>query len=556
MIQLWIVLSVAIGSSVTNAVEVSTSSGTIRGTVLKSRLGDEFYAFRGIRYAKSPVGELRFKNPQPVEPWKPNVFDATTDGPQCPQQPFNSTDNSEDCLRLNVYSKSLKANTLKPVVVYIHPGAFYVFSALSKSFAGPEFLMDRDIVLVTINYRLGALGFLATGTSDAPGNAGLKDQVLALRWVKDHIRNFGGNPNSVTLLGYSAGSVSVGFHMMSPMSRGLFHRGIAMSASPIPLEKFPENQLDLAKKQAELVKCPTNNLDAMMKCLRTTPAEEFVKTFLDLYNLGYYMLQVLEKDHGQERFLIENPTEVYQEGRFQKTPLIIGMTKDEFVRIAKFMLEDKELTRKFNSEWEIQAPIILKYERNTQKSKYISTVLKSEYLKNQTLSSDIPFEPFGKLFSDAIIGFPVHRFAHLAARYVPVYYYRYSYRGRFSDFLYPGDTAYGSVHHDDLWYLLHNSFISPIYSKIDPEDKTVERLTRIVAQFATTGNPNNPKDDYLKNMNWKPLDLKKENFLEIGDELVMKERLFLERFDIWKRLFPLEWKGLQCNGQSIDYPEV
>lgn len=549
-------MSFAIISWPANAVEVSTSLGAIRGVVLKSRLGEDFHAFRGIRYGKPPVGDLRFKNPQPVDGWKPKVFDATTDGPQCPQEPFNSTDNSEDCLRLNVYSKNLNSKVLKPVVVYIHPGAFYVFSALSKSFAGPEFLMDRDIVLVTIGYRLGALGFLATGTPDAPGNAGLKDQVLALRWVKEHIRNFGGDPNSVTLLGYSAGSVSVGFHMMSPMSKGLFHRGIAMSASPIPHEKYPENQLDLAKKQAELVNCPSANLNEMMKCLRKTPAEEFVKTFLDLYNLGYYMLQVIEKDQGQERFLIEDPTEAYQEGRFQRTPLIVGMTKDEFVRIAKFMLEDKNLTKKFNEEWEIQAPIILKYERNTPKSKYVSTVLRSEYLQNQTLSADIPFEPFGKLFSDAIIGFPVHRFAHLAARYVPVYYYRYSYKGRFSDFLYPGDTAYGSVHHDDLWYLLHNTYISPIYKKTDPEDKTVERLTRIVSQFAKTGNPNNQMDDYLKNVDWKPLDLKKENFLEIGEELVMNERLFLERFDIWKRLYPLEWKGQKCNSESLDYPEV
>lgn len=109
----------------------------------------------------------------------------------------------------------------KPVIVYIHPGGFYSVSGQSKNFAGPQNLMDQDIVLVTINYRLGTLGFLSTGTKDYPGNAGLKDQVMALRWVKLHIANFGGDPSSVTLMGYSAGGMSVSLHMVSPMSKGI-----------------------------------------------------------------------------------------------------------------------------------------------------------------------------------------------------------------------------------------------------------------------------------------------------------------------------------------------
>lgn len=138
----------------------------------------------------------------------------------CPQPNDDESDISEDCLRLNVYTRELPPGSRKPVLVYIHPGGYYGVSGQSKNYAGPHYLMDRDIVLVTMNYRLGSLGFLSTGTEDSPGNNGLKDQVIALRWVRNHISKFGGDPNTVTLMGYSAGAMSVTLHMVSPMSKG------------------------------------------------------------------------------------------------------------------------------------------------------------------------------------------------------------------------------------------------------------------------------------------------------------------------------------------------
>lgn len=154
----------------------------------------------------------------PVKPWN-GTFDAVSDSPKCPQPVKSAAEISEDCLRLNVYTKNVSIAALKPVIVFIHSGGFYESSGRSDEF-GPQYLIRRDIVLVTINYRLAALGFLSTGTKEAPGNNGLKDQVLALRWVKAHIQLFGGNPNSITLMGYSAGAMSVTLHMVSPMSKG------------------------------------------------------------------------------------------------------------------------------------------------------------------------------------------------------------------------------------------------------------------------------------------------------------------------------------------------
>lgn len=161
--------------------------------------------------------QIAFQPPKPIDPWN-GTFDATTDGPMCPQPTLNATDVSEDCLRLNVYSRALSPTASRPVIVYIHPGGFYLLSGQSYNYAGPQNLMDRNIVLVTINYRLGSLGFLSTGTKEAPGNNGFKDQVIALRWIRSNIAKFGGDPNSVTIMGYSG--ISVSLHMVSPMSRG------------------------------------------------------------------------------------------------------------------------------------------------------------------------------------------------------------------------------------------------------------------------------------------------------------------------------------------------
>lgn len=188
----------------------------------------------------------------------------------CPQPNKNISDVSEDCLRLNIYTRQLPTTTRKPVIVYIHPGGFYAYSGQSKNFAGPQTLMDRNIVLVTLNYRLGTLGFLSTGTKESPGNNGLKDQVIALRWIKDHISKFGGDPNSITIMGYSAGAISVTLHMVSPMSRGLFHKAIVMSGSATAQWKVPYDQIELAQKQARLLNCSDNNTIAnIIDCLRT-----------------------------------------------------------------------------------------------------------------------------------------------------------------------------------------------------------------------------------------------------------------------------------------------
>lgn len=203
----------------------------------------------------------------PKKPWN-GTYDATEDGPICVQFTRDPSEMSEDCLHLNVYTRNVSPAKRRAVIVYLHAGGYYESSSQSKTVAGAEHIMDRDIVFVTINYRLGILGFLSTGTKEAPGNNGLKDQVQALKWVRENIDKFGGDPNAVTIMGYSAGGMSITLHLVSPMSQGLFHRAIIMSGSAISQWEIPTHQMDLAKKQVRLLNCSDQSVESIMDCLR------------------------------------------------------------------------------------------------------------------------------------------------------------------------------------------------------------------------------------------------------------------------------------------------
>lgn len=219
------------------ASEIDTRSGRL--------VGDEVlgvHRFLGIPYARPPVGELRFRGPAPPRPWK-GVRDARTPGPT-PMQigvPFFRSLNpgvgrqSEDCLYLNVWTPGLDG-TKRPVLVWIHGGGFLVGSGSTPIYDGETLARRGDIVVVTLNYRLGALGhvhlkdILGEDFKDA-ANAGLKDQVAALQWVREHIDRFGGDPELVTVAGQSAGAMSVGGLLGAPTARALFKRAILMSGA-------------------------------------------------------------------------------------------------------------------------------------------------------------------------------------------------------------------------------------------------------------------------------------------------------------------------------------
>ncbi|XP_034666710.1 venom carboxylesterase-6 [Drosophila subobscura] len=529
---------------------ITTALGKIRGTILPSQSGRNFFAFRGIPYAKAPVERLRFKAPEPVEQWY-DVFDATFDGPKCPQPGLVSDDVSEDCLRLNVYTKELpnesQPNVRRPVIVFIHPGGFYSLSGQSKNFAGPQYFMDRNLVLVTFNYRLGSLGFLATGTKEAPGNMGLKDQVQLLRWIKLHISRFGGDPNVVTLLGYGAGAMAVTLHMVSPMSRGLFHRAIVMSGAATGQWTLPEHQMEVAMRQATLLNCHTDNTTEMIDCMRGKHYLEYANSLPRMFDFGrnnplILWKPVVEPDFGQERFLVESPVQSYQNDDFMKVPVITGMTKDEFVGPALSILQSPSLLSTLNANFETLAPIFFLFNESNPRAGNISLELREHYFQQEPIDANRSLAALSSLYSDALTGFGIHRFVHLAARSTKVYYYRFAYQGGRSHIYYPEDAPYGVVHHDDLMYLFVEPSISRMFTEDDDEFRMVDIMVRMFSAFAYKGDPNKPTDSALRDIRWRPFSFKKRYYLDIGDQLILHENLNSDRYEIWKRLFPLNWR--------------
>lgn len=193
---------------------VTTSGGQVQGIQLSTGiLQPNYFAFKGIPYAEPPVGNLRWRNPVPHRGWS-GVRDAAEHGEHCPHLGWFGLDvgGEEDCLFLNVYSSSLTG--ARAVMVWIHGGSFSSGSGDSWVY-GPDFLVNDGVVVVTMNYRLGTLGFLGTGDGVAQGNYGMKDMVEALRWVRTNIAAFGGNPNAVTVFGESSGSASVSWRKLS-----------------------------------------------------------------------------------------------------------------------------------------------------------------------------------------------------------------------------------------------------------------------------------------------------------------------------------------------------
>lgn len=256
-----------------NSVLVNTRNGDIKGTVENGIL-----VWKGIPYAQPPVGALRYKNPQAVKPWN-GVLDATEFKTVCPQYDGLLTygeKKNEDCLFLNIWSPAADGKK-RPVMFWIHGGGFMSGSGSSDMYDGATLAKKGDVVIVTINYRLGPFGLLyfkdiAKHGEVFDNNLAIKDQIMALRWVHDNIASFGGDPNSVTIFGESAGARSVLALMGAPDAQGLFNRAIAQSATP-NFSWTPKEATRVTQAFLEVLGIPLDSLEK----LRDIPADTLVQ---------------------------------------------------------------------------------------------------------------------------------------------------------------------------------------------------------------------------------------------------------------------------------------
>jgi para-nitrobenzyl esterase len=440
---------------------VKTEQGKAHGKTIND---GKVRAFLGLPYAAAPVGDLRWKTPQPPLKWK-GERDATAFGARCAQNHvfddmvFMDSGPSEDCLFLNVYAPAgAKGNSKLPVMFWIHGGGYEAGASSEPRHSG-DFLPLRGVVLVTINYRLGVFGFLATPElakegNGAAGNYGVFDMVAALQWVRANIGKFGGDPGNVTIFGESSGSYAVSSLMASPLARGLFVKAIGESGAAFE-NLLPDDSLEAqeAKDGEWMASLGVKSL----KELRAVPTARI----LDAAK-GIHFASVIDG-----HILTEPVTTTYAAGRQAHVPLLAGWNRDEGSFAAAVMTPEKWKTQAAKNFNERAPEFLTLYPGGTDE---------------QATRSAIDYA------GDGFIAFDTWKWieAHVKTGDSPVYRYRFDLAALPSKY-HPAAFAF---HSDDIEYVFGTLDTRP-GETVRPEDRKLsDQMMGYWTNFAKTGDPN------------------------------------------------------------------
>jgi para-nitrobenzyl esterase len=383
---------------------VESAYGKLQGEQI-----DGVFAWKGVPFAKPPVGSLRFRAPELPDSWE-GIRDATSFSPVAPQtqreiMEFFGNDVSnmnEDCLYLNVWSPGAD-NKKRPVMVWIHGGAFVSGSGSSSWYDGASFAAQGDVVVVTINYRLGILGFLHLGEIGGAeyatsGNCGILDQVAALKWVQDNIAAFGGDPNNVTVFGESAGAMSIGVLLGFPSAQGLFHKAILQSGAAANVHSAATATKVAGHLLAALQVEQTN-----LSKLEELPVEQLIQAsdLVPAMSLGPVIDGISLPRH---------PEEAVADGSVKDVSILIGTNKDEYNIFSVFDPEWKnadetKVTKLFEKTFGPLVPVI-----------------------SNTLAANKPLsqELFNKILTTSIFTYPAQKLSELQVKQgAPVWMYRF-----------------------------------------------------------------------------------------------------------------------------------
>ncbi|XP_076087654.1 pyrethroid hydrolase Ces2e-like [Mytilus galloprovincialis] len=470
-----------------------TEYGKVKGVLEHVQHGKVIEKFLGIPYAQPPIGKLRFEAPIPPHGWGSEILRTENFGPACPQGAggmeyiklhhpgFDLS--SEDCLYLNVYvPKIVNHNSRMPVLVFIHGGSY--FNGMGGMFEG-SFLAIEGIIVVTVNYRLGALGFLSTGDSNIPGNYGMLDQVAALKWVKQNIGHFDGDPDRITIDGHSAGGCSVGLLMISPLTKGLFRNVIIQSGSPLAhwavrqRPSLPDVYYNIFTSAFD---CLSNNTFTVKQCLQSVTADEiFRKTSGGHASSPRISPQFTPVVDGY--FLPKHPRELLIEGDFYVDNVMTGATKDEGLVAANHL--NYTLAADLHGLDQLLTLIHCIRGDLPRLPGIVDTVLEVYASWPFDTSDENVRQIFSEIIGDHFITAPTHDLAEaLVKRNSTVYLYNFEYRSEFQR------KEEGVVHGSEIFYLCGFPMTGhPTFLYGEKDRKTAKMLMHLWANFVKNGLP-------------------------------------------------------------------
>jgi para-nitrobenzyl esterase len=491
-----------------------SSNDTIRveGGLISGTAADGVRSFKGIPFAAPPTGDLRWKPPQPVIAWD-GVRDGSAFGPDCPQAPYPQASpyysqprkQSEDCLYLNVWTAA-KAGEKRPVMVWIHGGALTRGSGATRTYDGTAFA-KKGVVLVTVNYRLGPLGYLAHAdlTAESPqhssGNYGVLDQIAALKWVQKNIAAFGGDTSRVTIFGESAGSWSVNALVASPLAKGLFHRAIGQSGGSFgPMTKLKEDRDKLPSAEKVGAAFARAAGADSISALRALPAEKII----DLFNNDPEGKKFRTSPNVDGWVLPDEIRNIFAQGKQNDVPVIVGSNANEMTTLTT----------------PASLPKTMEEYRKRVESQYGEVTKEFEPLYPVKSDADVTAAYLGSL-RDSSFTLPMRTWARLTAT------------GRSKAYLYffshvppnPNSKYLGAYHAGEIAYVFNN--LNRQNTALQEADyKLAEMMSSYWVNFATTANPNGkglPR--------WTPYDRKAEAYLDFGDPVQLRNHLLKEQLD-------------------------
>ncbi|XP_053614928.1 juvenile hormone esterase-like [Plodia interpunctella] len=524
-----------------DVMNVQLENCTIVGRKLYTIFENKPYAvFWDIPYGQPPIGILRFKSPKATQGCVKGTSDHTTlNIKTCPRQL------DEDCLHLSIHMPISHEQTLNSVLVWLHED--------SKQH-GPDFLIDEDIIVVTISYRTSIFGFLNTEDEFAQGNMGAKDILLALKWIRDKISYFNGDSSKVTVVGSEKSAVLVASLLLSPAAEDLFSRVIIHGGSALSPADYRNYNFDVVNKLYWKLNGPFEKLNRtrLYELLANASVDTLISASQDLFDSTEVRdSQRLINTFGptvektKPSFMSKPPTTVYKRKlNNNNVAVMMGYTTlDSLYKLHGFE-KNRKLLKNLNYNFQYVLPFEgSKDEFLSKRYKKIRRSIMDFYFVNGTIGEG-SLRRYAKYVSDQVI-YPVFRQARLQAEVSPdiVYLYRFSFKGAFNvvwDITVPGLEWRGATAGDEICYLFKCKSVNGAYNStgVSNERHFIKKIARLLANFAKFGNPTPHKqDDLLENLEWSPLENHKvTRVLSLARKLKMVNFPELERMNFWDRL--------------------